>query len=181
MNQKGLEFTGVEPIEDIQFVDFFGDDRLLDSSVIAAARLAGCASSESTCELVNPGRGDGGSSMMVAWPVAWASWLVLVVAVGVSVVGAVGAVVFLGGMVKDEKVSSRQVEVSVRIYCYMVICQRLMVELLSLMAVMLEGFGSNLCVAPFLNVCVPNLPQGVKDGVCQRWSELGWRCHTRVG
>ena len=33
-------------------------------------------------------------------------------------------------------------------------------ELLSLMAVMLEGLGFNLCVAPFLNVCVPNLPQG---------------------
>ena len=41
---------------------------------------------------------------MVAWLVAWASWLVLVVAVGVS---AVGVVVFLGGMVEDEKVSSR--------------------------------------------------------------------------
>ena len=33
-------------------------------------------------------------------------------------------------------------------------------ELLSLMAVMLEGLGFNLCVAPFLNICVPNLPQG---------------------
>ena len=33
----------------------------------------------------------------------------------------------------------------------------------------------------FLNVCVPNLPQGVKDGECWRWSELGWRCHTRLG
>ena len=74
-----------------------------------------------TCRLVDPGGGDGGSSTMVAWPVAWASWLVLVVAVGVSVACAVGAVVFLGGMVKDEMVSSRQVEVSVRIYCYMVI------------------------------------------------------------
>ena len=39
---------------------------------------------------------------MVARPVAWACWLVLVVAVGVSVAGAVGAMVFLGGMVKDE-------------------------------------------------------------------------------
>ena len=37
-------------------------------------------------------------------------------------------------------------------------------ELLSLMAVMLEGLGFNLCVLPFLNVCVPNLPQG------QGWS-----------
>ena len=54
-------------------------------------------------------------------------------------------------------------------------------ELLSPMAVMLEGLGFYLCVAPFLNVCVPNLPQGVKDGECQRWLELGWRCHTRVG
>ena len=61
------------------------DDRLLVSSVIAAARSAGCASSESTCRLVDPGGGDGGSSTMVAWPVAWASWLVLVVVVGVSV------------------------------------------------------------------------------------------------
>ena len=33
-------------------------------------------------------------------------------------------------------------------------------ELLSLMAVMSEGLGFNLCVAPFLNICVPNLPQG---------------------
>ena len=98
---------GVGPIEDIRFVDFFRDDRLLDSSMIAVARLVGCASSESTCELIDPGGGDGGSSTMVAWPVAWASWLVLVVAVGVSAVGAVGAVVFLGGMVKDETVSSR--------------------------------------------------------------------------
>ena len=42
-------------------------------------------------------------------------------AVGVLVVCAVGAVVFLGGMVKNEMVSSRQVEVSVQIYCYAVI------------------------------------------------------------
>ena len=86
----------------VHMVDFFRDDRLLDSSMIAVARSVGCASLESTCELVDPGGGDGGSSMMVAWPVAWASWLVLVVAVGVSAAGAVGAVVFLGGMVKDE-------------------------------------------------------------------------------
>ena len=70
MNQKGLEFMGIRPVEDIQLADFFRDDRLLDSSVIAAARLAGCASSELTCELVDPGGGDGGSSTMVAWPVA---------------------------------------------------------------------------------------------------------------
>ena len=100
MNQKRLEFTGVRPIKDIQLADFFGDDRLLDSSVIAVARSAGCASLESTCELVDPGGRDGGSSTMVVWPVAWASWLVLVVVVGVSAAGAVGAVVFLGGMVK---------------------------------------------------------------------------------
>ena len=94
-------------------VDFFGDDRLWVSSVIAAARSAGCASSKSTCRLVNLGGGAGGSSTMVAWPVAWASWLELVVVVGVSAACAVGAVVFLGGMVKDETVSGRQVEVSV--------------------------------------------------------------------
>ena len=68
----------------------------------------------------------------------------------------------------------------IRSVCYGVICQRLMMELLSLMAVMSEGLGFNLCVAPFLNVCVSNLPQGVKDGECQRWLELGWRCHTSV-
>ena len=61
---------GVRPIEDIRLMDFFGDDRLLDSSMIAAARSVGCASLESTCELVDPGGGDGGSSTMVAWPVA---------------------------------------------------------------------------------------------------------------
>ena len=51
--------------------------------------------------------------------------------------------------------------------CYAVICQGLTMELLSPMAVMLEGLGFNLYVAPFLNICVPNLPQGVKDGECQ--------------
>ena len=35
--------------------------------------------------------------------------------------------------------------------------QRLMMELLSLIAVMLEGLGFNLCVVPFLNICVLNL------------------------
>ena len=64
---------GVRPVEDIWLMDFFGDNRLLDSSVIAAARSVGCASVELTCKLVNLGGGDGGSSMMVAWPVAWAS------------------------------------------------------------------------------------------------------------
>ena len=94
-------------------MDFFGDDRLLDSSVIAVARSVGFASLELTCELIDLGGGDGGSSTMVVWPVAWASWLLLVVVVGVSAVGVVGAVVFLGGMVRGEMVSSRQVEVSV--------------------------------------------------------------------
>ena len=65
-------------------------------------------------------------------------------------------------------------------YCYGVIYQRPTTELLSLMAVMSEGLGFNLCVAPFLNVCVPNLPQRVKDGVCWRWSESGQRCCTGV-
>ena len=51
---------------------------------------------------------------------------------------------------------------------------------LSLMVVMLEGLGFNLCVATFLNVCVLNLFQRVGDGVCWRWSELGQRCRTRV-
>ena len=32
-----------------------------------------------------------------------------------------------------------------------------MTDLLNLMAVMSEGLGFNLCVAPFLNVCVLNL------------------------
>ena len=40
-----------------------------------------------------------------------------------------------------------------------------MSELLSLMVVTLEGLGFNLCVAPFLNICVLNLPQG------QGWSK----------
>ena len=101
----------------VHVADFFGDDRLWVSSVIAVVRLAGCASLKLTCGLISPGGGDGGSSTMVAWPVAWASWLELVVAVGVSAACAVGAVVFLGGMVRNEKVSSRQVEVSVQIYC----------------------------------------------------------------
>ena len=58
--------------------------------------------------------------------------------------------------------------------------QRLTMELLSLMAVMSEGFGFNLCVVPFLDVCVLNLLQRVRDGVCWRWLELGQRHHTRV-
>ena len=54
-------------------------------------------------------------------------------------------------------------------------------ELLSLMVVMSEGLGFNLCVVPFLNVCVLNLSWRVRSRRCQRWSELGWRCRTRVG
>ena len=40
-----------------------------------------------------------------------------------------------------------------------------MMELLSLMVVMSEGLGFNLCVVPFLNICVLNLSQrvGVED------------------
>ena len=92
---------------------FFGEDRLLASKLIAVARLVGSALSESTCELIDPGVGDGGSSTIhgLAWPVAWASLLMLVVAVVVSAV-------FLGGMMGSEKVSRKQVEVSVQIYCY---------------------------------------------------------------
>ena len=55
-----------------------------------------------------------------------------------------------------------------------------MTELLSPMVVILEGLGFNLCVAPFLNVCVLNLPQRVGSRECRRWLELGQRCHTRV-
>ena len=57
-------------------------------------------------------------------------------------------------------------------------------ELLSPMAVMSEGLGFNLCVVPFLNVCVPNIPQGTSGPrmeIGQRLSELGQRCHTRYG
>ena len=40
-------------------------------------------------------------------------------------------------------------------------------ELLSPLVVLSEGLGFNLCVAPFLNVCVLNLPQG------QGWRLVG--------
>ena len=53
-------------------------------------------------------------------------------------------------------------------------------ELLSPTGVMLEGLGFNLYVAPFLNVCVLNLPQRVRGRGCRRWLELGRRCQTRV-
>ena len=54
-------------------------------------------------------------------------------------------------------------------------------DLLSPMVVMSEGLGFNLCVAPFLNICVLNLSQRVGGGRCQRWSGLGQRCCVRVG
>ena len=46
--------------------------------------------------------------------------------------------------------------------------------MLSPMAVMSEGLGFNLCVAPFLNVCVLNLTRrvGVED-VGGGWSWVG--------
>ena len=47
-----------------------------------------------------------------------------------------------------------------------------MTELLSPMAVMSDGLGFNLCVVPFLNVCVLNLSQrvGAEDvGGGQSW------------
>ena len=71
------------------------------SKVIVVARSASCALLELTCELIDPGGGDGGSSMIVAWLVAWASWLVVVV------VSMDWVVVFLGGMMGSEGVSSR--------------------------------------------------------------------------
>ena len=44
-------------------------------------------------------------------------------------------------------------------------------ELLSPMAVMSEGLGFNLCVAPFLNVCVLNLSWRVRvEDVGSGWS-----------
>ena len=47
-------------------------------------------------------------------------------------------------------------------------------ELLSPMAVMSERLGFNLCVAPFLNVCVLNLSQRVRaEDVRGGWSWVG--------
>ena len=40
-----------------------------------------------------------------------------------------------------------------------------MTELLSPLAVMSEGLGFNLCVVPFLNICVLNLSQRVRAEV----------------
>ena len=46
-----------------------------------------------------------------------------------------------------------------------------MTELLSPMAVISEGLGFNLCIAPFLNVCVLNLSQRVRaEDVRGGWS-----------
>ena len=46
--------------------------------------------------------------------------------------------------------------------------------MLSLMAVMSEGLGFNLCVAPFLNVCVLNLSWMVRaEDVRDGWSWVG--------
>ena len=50
-------------------------------------------------------------------------------------------------------------------------------QLLSPMTVMLEGLGFNLCVTPFLNVCVLNLSRGVgaEDvGGGQSWLEVSY-------
>ena len=61
-----------------------------------------------------------------------------------------------------------------------------MTDLLSPMAVMSEGLGFNLCVAPFLNICVLNLSPRVRMedvGGGQSWVRgviLGRRCHTSV-
>ena len=42
--------------------DFFREDKLLASKLIAAARLVGSALSESAFKPIDPGVGDGGSS-----------------------------------------------------------------------------------------------------------------------
>ena len=39
-----------------------------------------------------------------------------------------------------------------------------------------EGLGFNLCVAPFLNICVPNFEL---ESVGQRWLEFGQRGSTK--
>ena len=46
--------------------------------------------------------------------------------------------------------------------------------MLSLKAVMSEGLGFNLCVAPFLNICVLNLTRRVRaEDVGGGWSWVG--------
>ena len=94
--------------------DFFREDRLLVSKLIAAARPVGGALLESTCKLIDPGVGNGGSSTMcrLVWSVAWASLLLLLVVVVVVVVVDLGflvvvSVVFLGGMTGSERVSRK--------------------------------------------------------------------------
>ena len=81
--------------------DFFRD-KLSASKLIAVARSAGCALSESTCKPVDPGGGDGGSLTMhgLAWPVAWASLLELLLLVVVSMDLVAVSAVFLGGMME---------------------------------------------------------------------------------
>ena len=44
--------------------------------------------------------------------------------------------------------------------------------------VVLEGLGFNLCVVPFLNICVPNFKL---ESISQRWSEFGQRSSTKNG
>ena len=46
--------------------------------------------------------------------------------------------------------------------------RRLAMGLLSPTVVMSKGLGFNLCVVPFLNICVLNLPQRVGSGKCWR-------------
>ena len=90
--------------------DFFREDRLLVSKSIAAARSVGGALLESTCKLIDPGVGNGGSSTMsrLVWSVAWASLLLLLVVVVVDLgFLVVVSVVFLGGMTGSERVSRK--------------------------------------------------------------------------
>ena len=50
-------------------------------------------------------------------------------------------------------------------------------ELLSPMAVMSDGLGFNLGVVPFLNSCIPNLPQGQGQRMLEKvgvWSEVSY-------
>ena len=49
------------------------------------------------------------------------------------------------------------------------------------MADVVGGLGFNLCVAPFLNICVHNLPQRSRAEIGQKLPELGHRCGTRGG
>ena len=49
------------------------------------------------------------------------------------------------------------------------------------MVVLLEGLGFNLCVAPFLNTCVPNLPQGWGQRLVRGCQSLVGGCWSLVG